>query len=200
MNSREKTQKPHKKRKKPHPFVLFCAFSRLSSFFFIVFIIGAAEKEGALLDYPAISYYNERCMRCHGPEGVNYDLKHLAQSSNEKLLQVIEAMAENQGQAPLDKRQAEIQLAYHRSFLDGKPFIILNEAKTQDEKLLLRGEVTPESKVQICIGEKSYASKIEEQMWSVEVPATPLSEVLILATKGMTTTKMAASEGFSHKQ
>jgi mono/diheme cytochrome c family protein len=200
MNSREKTQNPQKKRKKPHPFVLFCAFLRLSSFFLIVFIIGAAENEGALLDYPAISYYNERCVRCHGPDGVNYDLKHLAQSSDEKLLQVIEAMAENQGQAPLDKQQAEIQLAYHRSFLDGKPFIILNQAKTQDGKLLLRGEVTPESKVQICIGEKSYAAKIEEQMWSVEIPTAQLSEVLIVATKGMATTKIAASESFSHQK
>ncbi|HEY0075736.1 MAG TPA: hypothetical protein VGB77_16670, partial [Abditibacteriaceae bacterium] len=109
MNSREKTQKPQKMRKKPRPFVLFCAFSRLSSFCFIIFIIGAAENEGALLDYAAITYYNERCMRCHGPDGVNYDLKHLAQSSDEKLLHVIEAMADNQGQAPLDKQQVEIQ-------------------------------------------------------------------------------------------
>ncbi|HEY0075155.1 MAG TPA: hypothetical protein VGB77_13740, partial [Abditibacteriaceae bacterium] len=83
---------------------------------------------------------------------------------------------------------------------DGKPFIILNEAKAQNANLLLRGEVTPESKVQICIDEKSYAAKIEEQMWSIEIPAARLSEVLIVATKGMTTTKIAASEGYSHQK
>lgn len=139
-------------------------------------------------------------MRCHGPDGVNYDLKHLAQSSDEKLRQVIEAMAENQGQAPLDKPQVEVQLAYHRSFMDGKPFVILNTAKTEDDRLQLKGEVTPESKVQICIGDKSYPAKLEEQSWSAEIPPMNLSEIFIVVTKGEMTTKIAASEGFSHRK
>ena len=150
--------------------------------------------------YPAITYYNERCARCHGPDGVNYDLKHLAQLPDEKLHQVIEAMAENQGQAPLDKQQVEIQRAYHRSFLDGKPFVILNTTQTENGKLLLRGEATPEAKVQICVGEKSYPTTVEEQVWKVELPPAELSEVVIVVTRGHARTELKASEGFSHQK
>jgi len=158
-----------------------------------------ASVENAPVDYPAITYYNERCARCHGPDGVNYDLKHLAQLPAEKLHQVIETMAENQGQAPLDKQQVEIQRAYHRSFLDGKPFVILNSAQNDGAKLLLRGEATPESQVQICVGEKFYEANVEEQSWTVEIPAAPLTEVLIVVTKDKAMTKLNAGEGFSHQ-
>ena len=196
MNSHEKTQKNTKRK---FHFRAFCAFSRLSVCFVAFALVIGADQERTLLDYPAISYYNERCARCHGPDGVNYDLKHLAQVPDEKLHQVIETMAENQGQAPLDKQQVEIQRAYHRSFLDGKPFVILNSAQTENGKLLLRGEATPESKVQICVGEKSYTATVEEPGWKVEIPPAALSEIVIVATKGNAKTELKAGEGFSHQ-
>ena len=160
-----------------------------------------AQQESASSNFAAISYYNERCARCHGPDGVNYDLKHLAGSSDEKLRAVIGTMAENQGQAPLNKAQIEVQLAYHRSFLDGKPFVILNSAKTENETLILRGEATPETKIQVCIGEKTYPATIEEQSWTAILPAaTKLSNVFIVATKGNIQTKLKASDEFSHQK
>lgn len=194
MNSRKNASKNTKRNA---IFCVFCAFSCLS---FSAFILGAAENESTPSDYLAISYYNDHCARCHGPDGVNYDLKHLAQNSDEKLRVVIGSMAENQGQAPLDKNQVEIQLAYHRSFLDGKPFLILNSVKVENENLILRGEVTPESKVQVCVGEKTYAAKTEEQSWTAILPTdADWKKVSIIAVKGNVKTELKASAGFSHR-
>lgn len=198
MKSREKAQKNTKNKTN---FFAFCAFLRLSLFLSLVFVLGAAEQESAPQNYQAIGYFYEHCARCHGPDGVNYDLKHLAQASDGKLREIITAMAENQGQAPLDARQVAVQVAYHRSFMDGKPFMILNSAKAENGQLLLSGEATPESKVQICIGEKSYPATIEDQSWKAILPiATNLSEVLIVATKGNAKTELKASDSFSHQK
>ncbi len=199
MISRKKAQKTQKT---GLLFVFFYAFLRLSvllAFFGVIF--GAAKKESAPLDFAAISYYNDHCARCHGPDGVNYDLKHLAQSSDEKLSQVIELMAENQGQAPLEARQIAAQMAYHRSFMDGQPFVILSRAKTENGQLQLSGEVTPESQVQICLEEKRYPAQVEDQNWSITLPApTDWKQVTIEVTKGNTKTELKAGEGFSHQK
>ncbi len=95
----------------------------------------AAEQEAAPLDFAATTYFQDRCARCHGAYGANYNLQHMAQSSDEKLREVIAAMADGPGQAPLEARQLEAQTAYHRSMMDGKPFLILTNRIAPIEKV-----------------------------------------------------------------
>ncbi len=92
---------------------------------FVAAVLATAQEAQPTSAFKPIDYFQESCVRCHGPYGSNYDIKHMAQSSDEKLRAVIHAMAEGPGQAPLDARQLEIETAFHRSLIDGKPFVTL---------------------------------------------------------------------------
>jgi hypothetical protein len=124
----------------------------------------------------------------------------MAQSSDERLRQVIHEMAEGPGQSPLDAIQLEKETAYHRSLLDGKPFLVLTGNAKDGDALTLSGEVTPESKVEVCLDKTTLSATVTEHQWKAVVSADlDLSRVMIIATKGEAKTEIKTAEGFSHK-
>jgi hypothetical protein len=183
------------------PFKLFCVLTAAAPFAAAVFCAAqeATNLEAAPFDYQAITYFQDRCLRCHGTYGVNYDLKHMAQSSDEKLQQVIASMADGPGQEALDARQLAAQTAFHRSLLDGKPFVIINNAKTDGDKLTLSGEATPESKLQIALGEKTFDATLIDHQWSAALPAgSDWKSATLTAILGDKKTQLKASAAYSH--
>lgn len=188
--------------KKPtSPFLLLTAVAP-----FAIAVLCAADDKPTTeksasepLDFPAVTYFENSCARCHGPYGVNYDLKHLALSSDARLREVIATMADGPGQAPLDVRQVAAQTAYHRSFMDGKPFVIVNKAIPGDQKLILSGEVVADTTVKVSLAGKTIDATITDNEWKAELPAgADWKEAIVTATHDKAITELKAADGHSH--
>ena len=159
----------------------------------------AQEAQPAPEEFQAITYFEDRCARCHGAYGGNYDTAHMAQSSDEKLRQVIRDMAEGPGQAPLDDRQLDAETAFHRSLLDGKPFVSFNAMMRSDEKTILSGEVTPEATVQIRLDQTTIAATVDEHTWQATLPANfDVAHAFVVAAKGDAKTELSLMQPHSH--
>lgn len=124
-----------------------------------------------------ITYFNDKCANCHGNYGSFWGEGFAAELSDEALREVVEEMAAGPAQAPLNEAAVEVQTAYHRSLVDGKPFIVAwREGETW------KGEVTPEAKIR---GD-SQEAEVEGHTWSLSGEQSEL-----VVTKGEATTKIS---------
>lgn len=160
-----------------------------------------AAQETPPVEFQPIQYFRDRCARCHGPGGAYYDLKHLATLDDKNLRQVISDMAEAQGQSPLSAEQTAVEAALHRSFCDGKPFVFVHPPKADGANLILSGEVSPESKVEIIVGKTSIPATVADSVWQAIVPAnSDLTSATIIATNGNAKSELRLADRYSHKK
>lgn len=103
-----------------------------------------AIDEADARPFAPIAYFQQSCANCHGDYGTAYGAGFGAGLTDDALRQFVDEMAAGPGFAPLQEKQLDIQTAYHRSMIDGKPFVI---AWREGEGL--RGEVTPGATVSV---------------------------------------------------
>ncbi len=134
------------------------------------------------LDFAPLSYYDQKCARCHGDNGANYgDL--LQNKTDAQLHDGIDAMAHGPGQAPLDEPQLQVLTAWHRALVEGKPFVHLMKVEHGD-KTLLSGEATPEARVILKCGQSSFEAVRDGMSWKIEAPKdVDLEKAELSATK-----------------
>jgi mono/diheme cytochrome c family protein len=75
------------------------------------------------LQQAPVRYYERNCVECHGANGVMHDHSILAAMSEAQLRGTIREMARFEAEAPLNKKELDVMVAYHRSMIDHKPFV-----------------------------------------------------------------------------
>jgi hypothetical protein len=139
-----------------------------------------------------ITYYEEYCSRCHGQFGTGYLPDMGKRLSDDALRRIIKDMAEGPAAAPLDDAQLEAELAYHRSFLDGTPFI----ARVSETDAEHTGEVTGGSALSVDVDGNAQPIPVNGQTWKLSMSTDP-SPRLIAEREGNRTT-LDPGKPFSH--
>jgi hypothetical protein len=111
-----------------------------------------------------ISYFNQECGSCHGNYGSFWGEGFAAAYDDAGLRDVVDEMAAGPAQAPLEGLALDVQVAYHRSLVDGKPFVTVYV-----EEGKLRGEVTPGSEVVLVVEGREQAATVEKHVWRSEL-------------------------------
>ncbi len=131
-------------------------------------VIQAAPKP---TNFAPLDYFEENCARCHGPNGSFYGTEFgKGLKDDDALRHIVKEMAEGPGNAPLSPENLEILTDFHRSLRDGKPYIVVVEARKSEKCLILSGEATPDSQITLENGKEVVAVKLEGHKWSVAVP------------------------------
>lgn len=144
----------------------------------------------------AITYFQDHCASCHGPYARFAGPQYGRSLSDEALLRKIEEMAAGPGRSPLDAAGLAAQAAYHRSLVQGTPFVSLT-AKTDDEA---RGEVTPGATVEVLAGGQSHAASVDGHRWSVRGVGT-IEKIVATASGGARRTELDVTRAvFSHAE
>ena len=108
-----------------------------------------------------ISYFNDNCGKCHGSYGTYWLGGVLAGLGEQKLREEVDLMAAGPARAPLEGLALEAQVAYHRSLVDGRPFVTVFR-----EPSGLAGEVTPGSRVLLMSSGREQEAEVTEHRWS----------------------------------
>lgn len=141
------------------------------------------------------------CARCHGDYGANYGDEFGVGLSEAELRKFVDDMASGPGAAPLEGRELDAQVAFHRSMIRKQPFLDWTALNGD----AIEGEVMEGSTVHVEIGGKSYPAKVDDARWSFTYPAgvdaaSSLSKTVIVAQrKGAETRLPLASQAFSHQ-
>lgn len=131
-----------------------------------------------------ITYFNDKCANCHGNYGSFWGEGFAAELSDAELHEIVEEMAAGPAQAPLDEAALAVQTAYHRSLVDGRPFIVAwREGETW------RGEVTPKAKVRAGSAE----ADVKGHAWTFDGDVDELTVLL-----GDATTTLSLDEKQRH--
>ena len=112
-----------------------------------------------------ISYFNQSCANCHGDYGSFWGEGFAADLKGGRLREVVREMAAGPAFAPLEEWALEVQTAYHRSLVDGKPFVTVYVDKSGN----LAGEVTPGSTVFLVIDNRQVKAMVAGHTWSSSV-------------------------------
>lgn len=170
----------------------------------VLAIAALAQQPGPPASRPApvakapLAYFAAHCARCHGPHGSFYGAEFGAKRSDEDLRKIVHEMAEGPGGAPIAGPDLDAQVAYHRSLIDRKPFLVWTLARGT----ALAGEVSPGAVVTARAGARPLPVKATGTRWSVTLPkGVPARAVVLTARKGGATSVLAlASAAFTHSQ
>jgi hypothetical protein len=162
----------------------------------------ATAAKIAISDFAPLAYFSSNCARCHGAYGSFYGAEFGRNLTEAKLRQVVHDMAAGPGNAPLDEAQLDVQIAYHRSLIDKKPFIVVTGATPeQDGSTTLRGETSPDSAVTLRWEGGAAPAKVEGDAWRATLPArVDIGKVKLVAVKGDVHTTLDPEESaYSHR-
>jgi len=148
--------------------------------------------------FAAMNYYDESCARCHGPQGAFYGPSLGGDLDDKGLVKEVRDMADGPAQATLKPEEVEIETAFHRALIVGTPYLAVTDI-TGDK---WTGEVMPDAKVTVAVGDKKIAAKVDESNWTAELPAgTKIEDVVITAElEGKKTVLKPAESMYSHRE
>ncbi len=144
---------------------------------------------GEQLDFARrpISYFNANCGSCHGNYGSFWGEGFAAELTDHALRDIVDEMAAGPSQKPLEGLALDVQVAYHRSLVDQKPFVT---AYLEDGQL--RGEVTPGSEVVVVAGGREHAATVEKHAWRSELREA--SQIRVTHERRQTALELSGSE------
>ncbi len=126
-----------------------------------------------------IDYFEQKCARCHGTMGSFYGPDFAKDLSDQELVQKIRDMAQGPAKAPLPERALAMQTAFHRSMVDGSPFLcVLRGGRTG-----YFGEVTPGSVVTLVQGKVTVLAKIDGFKWSSKVSPLDVTKPILIRAR-----------------
>lgn len=117
--------------------------------------------------------------------------------TDDELIEFVDDMAGGPGQAPIEGKELEAEVAFHRSLVVDEPFI----AWTGWDGKTLSGEVTAGATVSIQIDKKQYQAIVKDEQWTLDanIPSTHLRNVFIIAKLEKKICRLQISErSFSH--
>lgn len=111
--------------------------------------------------FGAVSYFEAKCARCHGPQGSFMAQGFAKDQDDAKLTASTKQMAEGPGAAPLNDDELKVEVAYMRAISEGKPFIVWTEAKDG-----VQGETTAE-KMTATVDGKAAPVEVKDGSWAL---------------------------------
>lgn len=140
-----------------------------------------------------VAVYDKACLRCHGPEGVNYGPTFGKALTDRALRQAVVDMKDGKGDIALTDDEIDAQTAYHRAIIRKEPFV----AVTLATDARLAGECTEEAVVSVIVDGRSVAVRRNGFRWDAATPAGRRREVI--ARVGDTSTRLDPSKArWSH--
>ncbi len=112
-----------------------------------------------------ITFFNESCARCHGSYGSNYG-EALRRLGDDELTRIVGEMIVGPAMSDLSQPDTRAQVAYHRSLIDGRPFV----AMTGRDASSISGEVTPGAAVGVVAGGRRVGATVTGHTWRAEIP------------------------------
>ena len=113
-----------------------------------------------------ISYFNAKCSSCHGDYGNYWGEGFAADKTDKQLREVVDEMCAGPAGAPLEGKALDVQVAYHRSLVDNKPFVSVFSDGGK-----LAGEATPGSAVTLRVGDRDVAATLDGHRWTSDAEA-----------------------------
>lgn len=159
-------------------------------------MVGAPEKRPEPLKSGPVTYFEDRCARCHGPNGSFYGDDFGKKLTDDDLRKVVRDMCKFQGDSPLAGRELDAQVAYHRALIVKEPFIVI----TAIGSLQIKGEALPKTEISCRIGDKSIKGTLKSGLWSVDLPphVDPYSAVITAKLKKASVELPVLSSAWSH--
>lgn len=120
-----------------------------------------------------ISFFNSACASCHGDYGGFYGDGFAAARSDADLGRIVREMVAGPARSDLAERDMEALVAYHRSLVDGAPFLAWTSHRGEE----LTGEVTPGSTVSVVGGDMDgVEASVDGHTWRLRLrsPESPL--------------------------
>ena len=131
-----------------------------------------------------MAYFEAHCAGCHGPDGMLFAPGMDERHPGPDLAHIIDEMAAGPGMAPIDGPDLEAQVAFHRSLIDGRPFL----AWTGQSGDAVAGEVTRGSRVRVLTpGGEAVDAEIDGFRWTANAAGQGL---VVEAAKGDATTTL----------
>ena len=164
------------------------------------FALGDVPKGAppALVTTAPISYFEDRCSRCHGPQGSFYGDAFGKNLTEEALRKVVDDMCRVQADSPLKGMDLDAQIAYHRALIAKEPFLVVTQVKEGE----ISGEVAEKATVQVKVKRATVTAEVKYTGWKAELPkGVKASDLVVSATlDGRTTTLKVSRETFSHSK
>ncbi len=98
--------------------------------------------------FSPIAYFEAHCARCHGSYGKAYGENFGKNLDERALFRFVKEMTEGPADEPLEGSELESLVAYHRSLIDGRPFVFV----VASDKAKITGEVTSGATLQLIDG------------------------------------------------
>ncbi|CAN5578728.1 hypothetical protein BH11ARM2_BH11ARM2_24200 [soil metagenome] len=111
--------------------------------------------------FGAVSYFEDRCARCHGPQGSFFTADFAKGQDDEKLAASTKAMCDGPGGAPLKEEELKVEVAYMRAVSEGKTFIVWTSDKDKFD-----GETSAE-KLTATVDGKPVSVEVKDGAWSL---------------------------------
>ncbi len=115
-----------------------------------------------------VTFFEQRCARCHGSYGAAY-APSLSALSDPELTRFVDEMVIGPGQTELAARDLAAQVAYHRSLIDQRPFL----AVTALDGSSIAGEVTPGATVEVVAGGDRVPAAVTGHTWRAALAGDP---------------------------
>lgn len=143
-----------------------------------------------------ISYFDDHCAKCHGPQGSFYGDDFGKNLKEGALHKVVDDMCRHQGEAPLDGADLEAEVAYHRAMIAKEPFLAI----TKITSMQISGEVTEKSVVRVKFKRSTIWAIVNNTAWKTAIPRgeKPADAVVTAILDKRSTVLRLASSAFSH--
>jgi hypothetical protein len=157
------------------------------------------------LEFRPISYFQANCAMCHGDYGPYLGAEMGQRHDDRMLRRTLDDMAFGPANAPIEEHELDILLAWHRSLIDGRPFVILNQVTTDEDDgawVRLSGETFPGTRITIQHPAGEVAAEVDRHRWHAMLPAgTSPQSIVLHAQRGQAQTILDLSQAaHSHGQ
>jgi hypothetical protein len=130
--------------------------------------------------FAAMTYYDQSCAKCHGPQGSFYGPTLGNDLTDAQLSTKIQAMSAGPANSPLAADENPVVTAYHRSLITRTPFVSITDTTPG----AWAGEVTPGAAVTLLLpAGRRIAASVEDWNWTANIPAGTAPQAVTLEAR-----------------
>jgi len=151
--------------------------------------------ESSAPGFKPIAYFQEKCARCHGPYGMFYGDEFGKSLNDAELRHIVHDMVFGAAQSSLSEAEVNVLTAYHRSLVQGSPFLVVTSAGPRAS-----GEASSGATLEIQNGDERVPVELIEHSWTANVPADASNATISATLNGVRTTIPLKAGEVSHPE